>query len=582
MSSAPRPAPLATGEPMPHGESPLAVATVDPSATGGEATAVLPLSDVVAAVGPGGGVYAIQAGSVIAGKYRVIRHIGKGGMGMVVEARHLSFDGRVAIKLLLPEFMSYTEASGRFLREARAAAKLGSQNVAQVIDTGTLAGGEPFLVMEYLAGEDLAIHARAHGPIAIGEAVDWVAQACDALAEAHDKGIIHRDIKPANLFLTRRPDGGPLIKVLDFGISKVLGDGEHDVALTHTTTILGSALYMSPEQMQSAKRVDRRTDVYALGVCLFELIGGTQPYFAESFPELCAKVFTSPPASLRALRPEVPEGLEKAIERALARDPDKRWQGIVELMVGISPWARMDTRARMKAVIERYRPGTELLPLAPLVMPGASREASIPPPSREPAAQAAPHAREARRAPLVAAEERGGVGTAATIASDHAAARPTPARWPWFVAVGGVAVAAALAWRVGASGEPAVVESSAAAPATNQPAAAPPAVEVAAPAQPALPAAPATTSAPSSAASVAAPAASASASAAVAAASVKPGAAKPGATGAPAAAAPATGGTAAPAAPAHPAPPSKVNGDLVQETCRATMPDGTIKVVPCP
>jgi eukaryotic-like serine/threonine-protein kinase len=580
MSPAPRPAPLASGEPTPHGESPRAVATVDPSATGGEATALLPLAEVTAAVEPGGGVYAIQAGSVIAGKYKVIRHIGRGGMGLVVEARHLSFDGRVAIKLLLPEFMSYSEASGRFLREARAAARLGSQNVAQVIDTGTLDGGEPFLVMEYLAGEDLAIHTRAHGPIAIAEAVDWVAQACDGLAEAHDKGIVHRDIKPANLFLTRRPDGGPLIKVLDFGISKVLGDGEHDVALTHTTTILGSALYMSPEQMQSAKRVDRRTDVYALGVCLFELIGGAQPYFAESFPELCAKVFTSPPASLRALRPEVPEGLEKAIERALARDPDKRWQSVVELLVGISPWARMDTRARMKAVIERYRPGTELLPLAPLVVPGAPRGASIPSPSRESAAHPAAPARGARAAASPTLEDRSAAATANTLVSERAGARGAVGRWPWFVAVGGVAVAAALAWQLGAGGGPTAAEPSVATPPTHAPAAAPP-VEVAAPAQPALPTPSATASAPPSAMSVASPISSA---APVAAGPLKaPPAAKPGATGAPAAAQPPTAGTAAsPPAAAPTPPPSKVNGDLVQETCRATMPDGTVKVVPCP
>ena len=293
----------------------------------------------------GENVYTIAPGTLLAGKYRVVRVIGKGGMGLVVEAKHLQLDTRVAMKFLLPEFMSYTEASGRFLREARAASKIQSHHVARVLDVGTLDGGEPYMVMEYLAGEDLAYHAHASTPMSIGEAIECLTQACDAIAEAHKLGIVHRDLKPANLFLTRKSDGSPMVKVLDFGISKVVGEQSSDVALTQTTTILGSALYMSPEQMQSAKNVDQRTDIYALGVCLFEMITRKQPYFAESFPELCAKVYTEPPKSLRSLRPEAPEGLERVLEKAIARDPEKRYQSVAEL-VRRSRRSRGSTRAR--------------------------------------------------------------------------------------------------------------------------------------------------------------------------------------------------------------------------------------------
>ncbi|MCC6553903.1 MAG: serine/threonine protein kinase, partial [Polyangiaceae bacterium] len=158
----------------------------------------------------GDNVYRIGPGTIVARKYRVVRTIGHGGMGIVVEARHLDLGSRVAIKLLLPEVMSFAVASERFMREARAVAGLQSQHVARVVDVGALEGGEPYMVMEYLEGEDLARRLREQGSFAIADAVDYVIQACDALAEAHARGIVHRDIKPANLFLTTGPDGAPL------------------------------------------------------------------------------------------------------------------------------------------------------------------------------------------------------------------------------------------------------------------------------------------------------------------------------------------------------------------------------------
>src|SRR5262245_32594102 len=187
-------------------------------------------------------------------------------MGVVVEARHIALDERVAIKFLLPDYARAPEASARFLREARAAVKIKSEHVARVSDVGELETGAPYMVMEYLDGRDLAGVLEKTGVLPIPDAVDYIIQGSEAIAEAHTYGIVHRDLKPANLFLTRRPDGTPLVKVLDFGISKVQSEGVDK--LTKTSAMLGSALYMSPEQMQHTRSVDLRTDVYALGISL--------------------------------------------------------------------------------------------------------------------------------------------------------------------------------------------------------------------------------------------------------------------------------------------------------------------------
>ncbi|KYF88398.1 protein kinase, partial [Sorangium cellulosum] len=309
-------------------------------------------------------VYTIAPGTVIARKYRVERTIGRGGMGLVVEALHLDLDTRVAIKFLLPEFMSYTEAAERFMREARTVAKLQTHHVVRVLDVAALESGEPYMVMELLDGEDLACHAAEAGTLAIGECIDHIVQACEALAEAHALGIVHRDLKPANLFLTKRPDGAPLIKVLDFGVSKILTGDTGNVSLTQTTTILGSALYMSPEQMRSSKSVDPRTDIYALGVCLFEIIGGRPPYVADSFPELCAKIYTSPPEPLQDLRPEVPEGLVEVIEKSIAREPEDRYQSIAEFVQALAPYAAPGTRTTIAGILRLHAAELDLPPAA--------------------------------------------------------------------------------------------------------------------------------------------------------------------------------------------------------------------------
>ena len=278
----------------------------------------------------------VAQGTVLAGKYRVERVIGEGGMGVVVEAKHIALDERVAMKFLTAAYATHPEASARFLREARAAVKIKSEHVARVSDVGTLENGAPYMVMELLQGNDLNQELQKKGVLPLPDAVDYLIQACEAIAEAHGAGIVHRDIKPANLFLARRLDGSALVKVLDFGISK-MSDGVEN--LTKTMAAMGSALYMSPEQMQQTRGVDHRTDIYALGVALYELLAGKQPYYADTLPQLCAEVLTGTPTPLRTVRPDLPPDLAPVIEKAYARDRAERYQSVAHFVVALAPFA---------------------------------------------------------------------------------------------------------------------------------------------------------------------------------------------------------------------------------------------------
>lgn len=223
--------------------------------------------------------FGLHEGQMLAGKYRVERILGVGGMGVVVAAHHVQLDESVAIKLLLPEKGGTPISARRFVREARAAVKIKSEHVARVFDVGTLEDGAPFIVMEFLEGSDLADWLARNGPLPIPQAVDFVLQACVALAEAHQLGIVHRDLKPSNLFCTRRSDGQITVKVLDFGISKMRDVGVSvSGAATGEGTLLGSPLYMSPEQLNSSRDVESATDVWSLGVVLYQLLSGAMPF----------------------------------------------------------------------------------------------------------------------------------------------------------------------------------------------------------------------------------------------------------------------------------------------------------------
>jgi serine/threonine-protein kinase len=281
--------------------------------------------------------YPLAPGALVAGKYRVERVLGQGGMGMVLAAQHVTLGTPVALKVLLPLMQQHQEVLDRFLREAQAAANLRGDHIARVIDVGTVADGSPYMVMEYLNGTDLAGLLEQRGPLPVGDVVDYVLQAIEAIAEAHSIGIVHRDLKPANLFLTQRPGGVAWIKVLDFGISKLVSPGEERKDLTRTTTSLGSPLYMSPEQLRSARSVDTRADIWALGVILFELLTGECPFEGDSVPALSLTIALEPPRSLRGLRPDVPAELEAVVLRCLQKERDARFPDVAQLARALLP-----------------------------------------------------------------------------------------------------------------------------------------------------------------------------------------------------------------------------------------------------
>lgn len=288
----------------------------------------------------------LDVGDVLAKKYRLDRLVGEGGTGVVVAARHLQLERDVAIKFLRTALAS-NEIRLRFEREARAIGQIDSEHVVLVLDVGTLDDGHsPYMVMEYLEGRDLARVLKEDGPLSVEDAVDCLMQVCEALEGAHGQGIIHRDLKPANLFLTRREDGGPHIKVVDFGISKILDPKLLEIdpkEVTNAFTVLGSPRYMAPEQLRNSKDVDGRADLWSLGAVLFQLLTGAPAFEADSNVHVSLAVLTKEPPLVRSLAPHVPAALEAVVNRCLIKDRDARFQTAAELADALRPFASVST-----------------------------------------------------------------------------------------------------------------------------------------------------------------------------------------------------------------------------------------------
>jgi serine/threonine-protein kinase len=283
----------------------------------------------------------VAPGDVVAGKYRIERVLGSGGMGVVVAARHIDLDQPVALKFILPHALAGKGNVERFMREARAAVRLKSEHVARVYDVGRDAEDRPFMVLELLEGMDLAKLTKTKGALPVADAVEYVLQACEALVEAHAAGIVHRDLKPQNLFVTRRLNGTPLLKVLDFGIAKAIGPGaQGQMALTDSAAIIGSPLYMAPEQMRSARAAEVRSDIWALGVILYELLGGQLPFDGETVTEVCIRVVNEDPVALVELRPALEPALVAIVMRCLAKEPEERFHNVSALAAALEPFSR--------------------------------------------------------------------------------------------------------------------------------------------------------------------------------------------------------------------------------------------------
>jgi eukaryotic-like serine/threonine-protein kinase len=336
-----------------------------------------------------GGEQAFPGGHApFAGKYVVERVLGQGGMGIVFEARHVRLGQRVAIKVLGQALRDYPELVARFEREARAAGELSSPHAVRVFDIDATEDGTPYMVMELLSGRDLAHVLESEGPQPVGRAVRWLLEACDAIAEAHRLGIVHRDLKPSNLFLAQA-DGRVIVKVLDFGIAKRAS--AKDPAITSGVAPLGTPQYMSPEQVRCAKDVDARTDIWSLGVTLYELLTNHTPFEHEESSATIASIAADPVPDPRTLRPDLPDALAEVVLRALRKDPKERFESVADLVEELAPFAEVDdmeisavrrilaaprTATPHVSTVDAPRRHLELLPDA--TVPPAVSRASVP------------------------------------------------------------------------------------------------------------------------------------------------------------------------------------------------------------
>ena len=290
------------------------------------------------------------------GDYVVEQLIGEGGMAVVYRAHHRTHQHRVAIKLMRPEAARSNDIVQRFEREQRTIAQLFSGHTVRFYAAGRHQG-LPFMVLELLRGKDLEETLKRDGPLPPRLAVTYLLQACHSLAEAHAQGIVHRDLKPSNLFLTKRDDGSPCIKVLDFGISKnAAAQRVAEPSLTRAKDVMGSPWYMSPEQMLASKEVDAATDIWALGVTLYQLLSMNIPFAAENTDAVCRRIMTDDPTPLRRVTGHVPEELEATIMRCFKRRRAERWASIADLATALAPFGPEHTPESLARIYEFLPP----------------------------------------------------------------------------------------------------------------------------------------------------------------------------------------------------------------------------------
>lgn len=321
---------------------------------------------------------ALHPGEIVQGKYLVQRIVGVGGMCVVGAATNVLLEQVVALKVLRRALSQNNEMVVRFMREARSAARLKSEHVARVFDVSVLDTGEPFMVMEYLEGRDLGVMLDGQGVLPLSEAAEYVLQACEAIGEAHAAGLVHRDLKPENLFLTHRADGEPHIKVLDFGIAKAIqpSEGGRGVSsLTQENATFGTPTYMSPEQLREARDVDARSDIFSLGVLLYELTTGRVPFEGNSTAELHASILMEEPCPVHELDAALPPEFSEVVARALAKERHERFQSVAELASELVAFA--PPRAQQYA--ERVARVVSAQPAAVLTIEGAGRNSPTPP-----------------------------------------------------------------------------------------------------------------------------------------------------------------------------------------------------------
>jgi serine/threonine-protein kinase len=291
----------------------------------------------------------LHEGEIVGGRYRIERYLGGGGMAAVYKATHEGLDQPVALKVVSRAVRELPGCSARFIREARAATKLKGEHIVRVFDVGTTDQGTPYFAMELLEGKDLNELLESGTKPSVEEAIDYILQAAEALAEVHGLGIVHRDLKPANLFVTRGADGRPCLKLIDFGISRIDQplSPKDALSLTSPDVVMGSPRYMPPEQMESAAAADTRSDIWGLGAILYELLCGDAPFDGESLMAIYASVVRSPPPLPSSINPAVPAELDAVILKCLSVDPAGRFADVAELANALAPIG--DERAPMRA-----------------------------------------------------------------------------------------------------------------------------------------------------------------------------------------------------------------------------------------